>query len=288
VVVNAVADYALIFGNFGLPRMEIAGSGLSTSLVNWIMLSLTFAYVLRHRRYRRYHLLARFWRADWSRLRELARIGGPIGLMVTAEVGIFSVAAVMMGWLGTAQLAAHAVAMQFASIAFMVPLGLSQATTVRVGLAYGRRSPEGVRKAGWTSLVLALLFMSTTSLLFVTLRRPLVGLFLDPADPANGAAIGFAAAYLGVAGLFQLFDGTQVVMAAALRGLSDTAMPLVVAIIGYWGVGLPIAYIAGFVLHFGGTGLWVGLAAGLSFVAIVLTIRFSLRDRLGLIGDMTT
>lgn len=284
VVVNGVLDYALIFGNFGMPRLELSGSGIATTTTQVVMLALTFGYILNHRKYRRYYLLARLWRPDWPRFRHMVRIGLPIGLMTMAEVGIFAISAFMMGWLGTAALAAHAVAMQLTAIAFMVPLGLSQATTVRVGLAYGRRDPEGVRKAGWMSLLLAALFMSTTCLSFRLFPQPLVGLFLDPADLANAQPLSLAASFVGIAGLFQLFDGTQVVAAAALRGLSDTAIPLVVAIIGYWGVGLPVAYVSSFMLHLDGVGIWLGLASGLASVAIVLTIRFALRERLGLVG----
>lgn len=284
VCVNAFTDYALIFGHFGFPRLELRGAGISTSLVNYVMLGLTFAYILTHRRHRRYHLLVRLWKPDWPRLLGVLRMGGPIGLMTMAEVGIFTVAALMMGWLGTAELAAHAVALQLAGLTFMVPLGLSQATTVRVGIAYGARDPQGIRKAGWMSLLLAALFMSSTCTLFLVAPHTLVGLFLDPTDPDNAAALAFAAAYLGIAALFQLFDGTQVVAASALRGLGDTAMPLIVAIIGYWGVGLPVAWFGGFVFGLHGVGIWLGLASGLAFVAVILTIRFALRERLGLVG----
>jgi MATE family multidrug resistance protein len=206
--------------------------------------------------------------------------------MVMSEVGIFSVASLMMGWLGTDQLAAHAVALQCAALAFMVPLGLSQATTVRVGRAFGAGSTEGVRKAGWMSLALAVAFMSSTCLLFLLFPNRLVALFLDPTDPKNAAALGFAAAYLGIAALFQLVDGAQVIAAATLRGLSDTAVPMVVAMIGYWALGLPIAYVCGFVLNWQGVGIWLGLASGLAFVAVVLTSRFAMRERLRLLRAM--
>lgn len=288
VAVNALLDYGLMFGNFGLPRLELAGSGISTTTANIVMFALTLAYVLVHPGHRRYELFANFRRADWPRLGELVRIGLPIGLMTMAEVGVFTASQVMQGWLGTDQLAAHAIALQLAAIAFMVPLGLAQAATVRVGIAYGAGDHEGVRKAGWTAMLLALGFMSTTCLLYTNFAHPLVGLFLDPADPTNSAALRYAASYLLVVGLFQLFDGAQVTAAAALRGLSDTAIPLVVAILGYWLIGLPIGYFTAFHLGMQGIGIWIGLASGLAFVAIVLTIRFALRERLGLVGGSKT
>jgi MATE family multidrug resistance protein len=276
---NALFDWVLMFGNLGFPRLELVGSGISTTLVNFAMLAASLGYVLLHRRYRRYHILARFWKPDWRYFREIFRIGLPIGLTVMAEIGLFSAAAVLMGWLGTNELAAHAIALQCASMSFMVPLGLSQATTVRVGFAYGAGSPEGVRQAGWTSIGLSLGFMSLTCALFLLLPRTVVGLFLDPAAPQNQAALELAAAYLGVAGLFQLADGTQVVAAAALRGLSDTRVPMLLALGGYWLCGLPIAYACGFFFGLRGVGVWFGLAAGLAVVAVVLTGRFALRER---------
>lgn len=283
VAVNAFVDWLLMFGNWGFPRLELVGSGLSTTIVNCVMFLLMLAYVLTHRRYRRYHILARFWKPDWVHFRQIFRIGVPIGLTVMAEIGLFSSASVLMGWLGTDELAAHAVALQCASMSFMVPLGLSQATTVRVGLAYGARSSEGVRKAGWGSLGLTLCFMSATCLLFLLAPHAVVGLFLDDGVPQNQASLGLAAAYLGVAGLFQLADGTQVVAGAALRGLSDTKVPMLLALGGYWLCGLPIAYLCGFTLGWRGVGVWLGLAAGLAIVAVVLTLRFALRERLDLL-----
>jgi MATE family multidrug resistance protein len=283
VAMNALLDWGLMFGNLGLPRLELVGAGLSTTVVNCAMFLALLVYVLSHRRYRRYHILARFWRPDWPRFRQVFHIGLPIGLTVMAEIGMFSSASVLMGQLGSNELAAHAVALQCASNSFMVPLGLSQATTVRVGLAYGAGRPEGVRRAGWASLALTLCFMSTTCALFLLLPRAVVGLFLDTAAPQNQAALGLAASYLGVAGLFQLFDGTQAIAAAALRGLSDTRMPMLLAIAGYWLCGMPVAYVLGFPLGLRGVGIWLGLAAGLAVVAIVLTTRFALRERLGLL-----
>lgn len=281
---NAAANYALIFGHWGFPRLELRGSALSTLSVNILMLALTLAYILRHRRYRRYHLLGRFWRPDLPSFLRILRIGTPSGLMLMAETGMFATAAMMMGWMGTAELAAHAIALQCAGIAFMVPLGLSQATTVRVGLAYGRHDHDAVGMAGWVSLLLGVCFMSTTCLLFWLVPEMLIGLFLDPGLAKNQVPFTLAIGYLGVAALFQLVDGAQVVSAAALRGLSDTTVPMMVALFGYWGFGFPIAYTCGFLMELGGKGIWYGLAAGLAFVAVVLCTRFALRKRFMLEG----
>ena len=283
VLVNAVLAYALIFGHFGLPRLELRGAAIATGLVNALMFGALLGYVLTHRRLKRFHVLARFFKPDWKHFFEILKVGLPIGLTVAAEVGLFSVAAILMGRLGTNETAAHAVALQLASTAFMVPLGLGMAATVRVGLAYGRGDAEGVRKAAWTAILLGVGFMSLTASLFIAMPHALVSIFLDSRDPANAAALSLAAGYLVIAGLFQLADGAQVVAAHTLRGLSDTRVPSLLAIFGYWFVGLPTAYVLGFVFDWRGTGIWLGLAVGLAFVAVLLLIRFAMRRRLGLL-----
>ncbi|MDB5527741.1 MAG: family efflux transporter [Devosia sp.] len=282
VFVNAGINYLLIFGNFGFPRLELRGAAISTLSTNIVMFALTLAYVLRHRRFKRFHVLLRFWRPDWSRFREIFRIGLPIGLTVLAEISLFTAAALLMGRLGTDEIAAHAIALQCASMAFMVPLGIGTAATVRVGMAYGRSDPSGVARAGWTAIVLGVGFMALSCLLFLTLAPSVVGLFLNSGDPANTNALALAASFLVIAGVFQLVDGGQVVAAHALRGLSDTTVPMILAIAGYWVIGLPVAYVLGFVVQWRGVGIWIGLASGLAFVAVVLVARFAMRERLGL------
>lgn len=286
VFVNAITAYVLIFGHFGFPRLELRGAAIATTLTNVVMFFAMMGYVLRHRRLKRFHVLVRFWKPDWARFREIFRIGTPIGLTVLAEVGMFTAAALLMGRLGTDEVAAHAIALQCASIAFMVPLGLGIAATVRVGMAYGRGDAEGIHKAGWTSFVMGTAFMTVSCIAFLTLGPSIVTLFLDPHVEANSNSLALAASFLVVAGVFQLVDGAQVVAAHSLRGLSDTKVPMLLAIVGYWMVGLPIAYVLGFVLDWQGVGIWIGLASGLAFVAVVLVTRFAMRERLGLLNRM--
>jgi MATE family multidrug resistance protein len=271
-----------VFGNFGFPRLEILGSGLATTIVHYAMLGFIILYIQLHPRFRRYHIWHNFFRPDWPRLWALLRIGTPIGIMLLAEVTLFTAAALLQGWLGENELAAHSVALTIASFAFMVPLGLSQATTVRVGIALGAGNADGIRKAGWTALAMSLGVMSASAILFSVFPHQIVGLFLDSGLAENAAPLALAASFLVVAGLFQLVDGTQVTMAAALRGLSDTNMPLLVALVGYWAVGFPVAYVCGFHLGLRGVGIWTGLAVGLAVVAVALTVRWMLRERLGL------
>lgn len=281
--VNLLGNYLLMFGHFGFPRMELAGAGLSTSIVSTFTFAALLFYAARKGTYQSYDLFARFWKPDWPRFVEMLRIGFPIGLMIMIEVGLFSGATMLMGWLGTDALAAHTVAMQCAAIAFMVPLGLSQATTIRTGLSYGCQSPHGVKVAGWVSIVMGTGFMAFTCMLFLSIPNSLISLFLDPADKNNAIPFVLAVSYLAYAGLFQLVDGLQAMAAGALRGLSDTKWPMILAVFGYWGCGFPVAYIFGFVLDWKGEGIWLGLATGLAAAGIGLLIRFMKREEWGLL-----
>ena len=282
VFVNLLANYVLVFGHWGFPALGIMGSGLSTSIVNLAMLGFAIGYIQLNRKFRRYHIWHNFFHFDWPRFWELVKIGLPIGFMLLAEVALFTTASLLQGWLGKDELAAHSVALTIASLAFMVPLGLSQATTVRVGIALGEKNKDGIGKAGWSALIMTLGFMSFMAVVFLSFPHQIVGLFLTSGTSENQAPLVLAASFLVVAGLFQLFDGTQVTMAAALRGMSDTNMPLIIALVGYWAIGFPVAWWLGMHTPLRGTGVWFGLMAGLGAVATVLTIRWSLRERLSL------
>ena len=278
IVINAIGNYALIFGNLGMPRLELTGAGISTTVVNTFMFLCALLYVLKHKRHKRYAILVRLYKPDWHSFFNILRIGTPVGLMITAETGLFTAATVMMGWLGTDQLAGHAVAVNMAAMAFMVPLGLSFATTIRVGLAYGRGSHADIATAGWVSIQLAIVLMSCSLTLFLLFPEYLVHLFLSPDIEKNSAPIAFAVKFLAVAALFQLVDGAQVAAAAALRGLNDTKIPMFIAIVGYWLIGIPVGYVLAFVFGLNGVGIWLGLAMGLAFVAVILIIRFARRN----------
>jgi MATE family, multidrug efflux pump len=186
-----------------------------------------------------------------------------------------------MGWIGAPAVAAHAIALQIAAITFMVPLGLGQAATVRVGLALGRRDEVGIARAGWTAWVIGVGFMATMAVAMWAFPRGLVTLFLGDV-PSNALVIGLAVRFLQVAAAFQLVDGAQVIGAGMLRGLHDTRWPLIFALFGYWGVGLGIGAWLAFAADWKGVGIWVGLASGLAAVAVLMLARWSLRDRIGL------
>ena len=279
VAVNALGNYALMFGNFGFPRLELVGAGISTTLVNLVMFLTLLAYIQWDRRFRRTAWLVRLWRPDWPRFREIWRIGLPIGLFILAETSLFAAAAFLMGLIGQSELAAHAIALQCAAVAFMLPLGISQAATVRVGLAVGRGDRAGVGHGGWVALVLGCVLMIVSALVFLLLPRELAGLFLEPGAADSQQVIELAVGFLAIAALFQLVDGAQVIGAGVLRGLKDTRIPMVIAVVGYWGVGFTTSAALGLGTDLGGRGVWLGLALGLAVVAVLLVARFHRRDR---------
>ena len=281
IFLNALVSWALIFGHFGLPALGLVGSGLGSTITWLIMCAALIAVISTDRRFRRFHLFGHWWRFDRQRTVAMIKLGWPIGATMGLEIGVFALAAYFMGWIGAPAVAAHAVALQLAALTFMVPLGLGQAATVRVGLALGRKDEAGVARAGWTAWVLGLLFMATMALVMWGIPRQLITLFLEDA-PANAVVIALAVSFLRVAAAFQLVDGAQVIGAGMLRGLHDTRWPLLFALVGYWVVGLGIGSWLAFAADWKGVGIWIGLASGLAVVAGLMLARWLLRDRLGL------
>src|SRR5206468_2105563 len=236
---NALLSWSLIFGHFGLPALGLRGGGLGSTLTWLIMCGALIALVSFDRRFRRFHLFGNWWRFDPQRTRAMIKLGLPIGLTMALEMGVFALAAYFMGWLGASAVAAHAVALQLAALTFMVPLGLGQAATVRVGLALGRHDRSAITRAGWTAWVMGVGFMAAMAVGMWAFPRVLVTLFLRDV-PANAAVIALAVSFVRIAAAFQLADGAQVIGAGMLRGLHDTRWPLIFALVGYWGIGLGI------------------------------------------------
>ncbi len=270
---NALLNYGLIFGEFGLPRLEVMGAGIGSSVTNLVLAGVMALIVATRHPFRRHHVLGRLWRPDWATFRAIHRIGIPIGLFILLEVGIFAGSAQIMGYVGTLQLAAHQIALQLASITFMVPLGLGQAVTVRVAVAGGRGEPSVARTAGQAGMALAAGFMSCTALAFWLAPGPLIRLFLDE-GPEASKVLAFATAYLAIAAIFQIVDGLQVTAAHALRGLQDTRVPLFIAAIGYWGLAFPTAAFLALATPLEGRGVWLAFALGLLVAAVMLIRRF--------------
>jgi MATE family multidrug resistance protein len=281
IALNALLSWSLIFGHMGLPALGLLGGGLGSTLTWLTMCGALVAVIFADRRFRRFHLFGHWWRFDGQRTLAMVRLGWPIGATMALEMGVFALAAYFMGWIGAPAVAAHAVALQLAALTFMVPLGLGQAATVRVGLGLGRRNEAGIARAGWTAWVIGVGFMGTMAIVMWAFPRELVTLFLKDV-PANAVVIGLAVSFLRVAAAFQLVDGAQVIGAGMLRGLHDTRWPLLFALVGYWVVGLGIGAWLAFAQDWKGVGIWVGLASGLAAVAALMLVRWVMRNRLGL------
>ena len=281
ILLNALLSWSLIFGHFGLPALGLAGGGLGSTLTWLILCAALFIVTQSDRQFRRFHLFGHCWRFDRQRTAAMIRLGWPIGVTMALEMGVFALAAYFMGWIGAPAVAAHAVALQVAALTFMVPLGLGQAATVRVGLALGRRDEAGIARAGWTAWIMGVAFMGMMALVMWSMPRTLVTLFLKDV-PANGETIALAVSFLTVAAAFQLVDGAQVIGAGMLRGLHDTRWPLLFALVGYWVVGLGIGVWLAFARDWKGLGIWIGLASGLAAVAALMLGRWIMRGRLGL------
>ena len=284
IILNALLGWALIFGHFGLPVLGLFGGGLASSIV-WSLLVVALGVVIMtDRQFRRFHLFGRWWRPDWPRYRRLWLLGLPIGLAMGFEGGVFSAAAYLMGLISADAVAAHAVALQIAALSFMVPWGMAQAGTVRVGLALGRGDRAGIARAGWSAWAMGTGFMACMAVVIWLLPRSLMTLFLDD-NVANANVIALGVSFLAVAAIFQVVDGAQVVGAGILRGLHDTRVPMIFTFVGYWGIGLGVGLWLAFRAGWGGVGIWTGLALGLAIVAVLMLGRWSRRERLGLLAQ---
>ncbi|MEM9248379.1 MAG: MATE family efflux transporter [Pseudomonadota bacterium] len=270
--VNALGNWVLIFGRFGLPEMGVRGAALSSVLVQVVMFGVLIVYALRV--FPQHTLLARIWRPDWQAFGAVFRLGWPIGLTNVAEVGMFSASAVMVGWLGAVPLAAHGIALQVATAGFMVHMGLSNAATIRAGNALGRKDVFGLRRGAGVAIVMSLAFACATIVVLVAMPEALVELFLAPDEPARAQIVALGVVLIFLAAAFQVVDGAQVVVVGLLRGVQDTRVPMVIAGVSYLGIGLPSGYVAGFVLGWGAPGVWVGLIVGLACAALFLSRRF--------------
>jgi MATE family multidrug resistance protein len=276
---NAVLVYLLIHGELGLPRLELFGAGLATTIINFGMFLAGLWFAHRRRPFRKYHVLGRIWRVDWVLMRRLVVIGAPISISFLMEYGLFAAAAILMGLIGTTALAAHQIALQVTAILFMVPFGIGMAATVRVGHAVGRHDAAAVRRAGLVATLLGIAFVSVLTLSVILGRFAIARFFFGEATESAGVAIELTATLLMVGATFFVADGIQTVAAGALRGMSDTRVPLLLAAISYWLIGFPSAYGLAFPAQFGAVGVWIGLSCGTAVYAILLVLRFRLLTR---------
>lgn len=271
---NALLNYALIFGNFGAPRLALQGAAIASVASSMFSFLVLVVYCLVVPAVRKFEINVRLWRPDWPALFEIVRLGLPISLTLVAETGMFAAGSIFMGWFGAVTLAAHGVAIQIAALVFMVPLGFSYAATVRIGEAYASARFADLRRAAFVVLAISIGFSLLSAFVFLAFPEPLVRAFQDPADPDAPAVLAQGVVLLAFAASFQMVDGIQAVASGLLRGLKDTRVPAMLAIFSYWGVGFPAALFLGEYAGFRGPGVWAGLAIGLAFASILLTWRF--------------
>jgi multidrug resistance protein, MATE family len=273
-VMNALVNYALIFGNWGAPELGVRGAALATLASQIVSLVLMALYAHRHPHPARFRIWQRFWRADPQAMAQVFRLGWPIGVQGLAEAGLFVATALMIGSIGKVQLAAHGIAMEIVSLFFMMHVGLANAATIRAGRADGAGDARGLRDGAKVAIALSLVIGLVGITLFLTLPRVLISLFLDLSLPDSAAIIAYGTGLLAVAALFQLVDAGQVMAMGLLRGLRDTKVPMVLAAVSYWMIGIPFAWFLGLHLGYGGMGVWGGLVVGLLVAASTLMWRF--------------
>ena len=277
VLLNVFFNDALMFGKYGFPELGLVGTGVATSIVFTISFLMLAAYVWR--KHSTHNVFKKIQAPDPQMIGELIRVGAPISMTIFFEFSMFAVCSFAMGVIGGTELAAHQIAIQSASTTFMIPLGVALATTVRVGQFAGEGNRLRTKVAGQVGMILAAGAMCLTALLFWLMPRRIVSCFLDVAQPENGAVVELAIVFLGVAALFQVFDGIQVSASGALRGLKETRAAMIWTLVAYWLVGLPACMLLSFRFGsigfgLGGAGLWYGLTIGLAAAAMVLAVRF--------------
>jgi MATE family multidrug resistance protein len=273
-IINAIANWVLIFGKFGFPELGLAGAAWATLLSRVFMVIVIMIYVMRNNKFKQYDVTFHFRGINIPVIKKLLSLGLPSGFQYFFEVGAFTFAVIMIGWIGANELAAHQIAINLASISFMAALGISQAASIRVGNAMGEQNILNVRKAGFIAIALGAGIMSLSGLTFILLNNFLPTLYIN-----DEAVISIASRLLIIAALFQLSDGTQAVGIGVLRGLTDVKGPTIITFIAYWIISLPVAYFLAFNFKLGVDGVWIGLLIGLTVSAILLTLRFNHKSK---------
>ncbi len=274
VPLNACLNWALIFGHWGAPELGVPGSAIATVAVQIVSLILLCFYAGLLPSLRHYQLFTRFWRPDWQAFADVFRLGWPMGLTGLAESGLFHASALMMGWIGTVELAAHGIALEITAMTFMVHVGLASAVTIRTGGFYGADDVAGMRLGAVVGIACSIVFAALTVVLFLSFPEPFFSVFLDPNEPQRGAIIAIGALLLACAALFQFADSMQVMALGLLAGVQDTRVPMIFAAVSYWAIGIPVSYILAFTLDYGPVGLWLGLVVGLAAAAVSMMARF--------------
>jgi MATE family multidrug resistance protein len=282
-IMNGVINYALIFGNWGAPELGVRGAAIASVTIQIAAGIVLWVYAARLNPEQA--LFQRLWKPDWEALVDLLKVGIPIGLTTLAEVGMFSASTIVVGLIGTLELAAHGIALQITALFFMVHLGLSMTATVRAGRALGRKDELGLRRGALAVTLASVLFGGLTVILFLVFPAPLIQLFLDPNEVLRTEIVVLGTSLLVVAALFQFADGAQAIAMGLLRGVQDTRVPMIIASLSYWIVGMGSSYVLGITLGFGAVGVWWGLLLGLLCAGAFMSWRFWMQSsRIGVRG----
>ena len=273
-LINALVNWLLIFGKLGFPELQLDGAGWATFSSRVFMWLALMIFVMNVKYFKQYDVSFHFKNINFPVIKRILSIGLPSGFQYFFEVGAFSFAVIMVGWLGSKQLAAHQIAINLASISFMAALGISAAGSIRVGNEVGRKDISETRKAGFTAIFLGASMMFCAGIIFIIFRNLLPTFYINEKD-----VIEIASTLIVIAALFQLSDGTQAVGIGILRGLTDVKIPTAITFIAYWIVGLPVGYLFGFILGYGVQGVWIGLLFGLTTSGILLTLRFNAKSK---------
>jgi MATE family multidrug resistance protein len=276
---HAALNWVLIYGNLGAPALGVAGAGYTGAIVHWLMCLGLAAYIAGARGLVRLRSFRAALRPPWPEIRQILRLGTPIGGIYAIEMTVFLSTGLVIGMLGAAPLGAHHIMLNFSSLTFMVPLGIGSAATVRVAVELGAGRPADARRAGCVALALGAAFMSLTAVGIWLFRESVIAVYVDIHDPANRELVATALQLFVIAAIFQVFDGLQTIAAGVLRGYKDTTVPMILAALGYWMIGFAGGWVLAFPVGLGAVGLWSGMALGIAVVAALMSGRFLLLDR---------
>ncbi len=267
-LLNILLNWLLIYGNMGFPKMGLNGAGIATLISRIMMAICMLVFVLMHKKYKPFILIKEKIN-QLDTFKEIFRIGLPSGFQYFFEISAFSTAGIMIGWIGKNEQAAHHIALNVASVTYMIATGISAAGSIMVGDALGRKNKIGIIRSGKSALIAGALFMGTCAILLSVFGKIIIGFYIDDSDVAL-----FASYLLIVAAFFQLSDGIQCVSLGILRGIEDTKIPTFITVVAYWVIGIPIGYLLSFYFHLSLYGIWIGLLIGLTFSAVMLSRRF--------------
>lgn len=274
---NALFNYLFMYGKFGFPHMGVAGAGFATSLIQWLMMLSLLLYILKNPTLQQFQICKNFGLANFAKIKEIFRLGWPIGCLFGFEVGMFAITTMLMGLLGTYELAAHQITLQCTSLIFMFPMGIAQATAIRVGVGSGARDYVAMRRSAHAGVILGLLIAGITATFFTFFADEIIKLFVGGHSNVNAEVYQYALKFLLIAAVFQFCDAIQVISNGALRGIRDTKIPMLIGLCTYWGIGLSSGTLLAFIFAYHGVGLWWGLALGIASSALFLLLRFHLK-----------